>query len=376
MFSKFKVQELKLPDNILYVGSGNVPSWLTDADNQPIETDEYGNPMIPTDIEGNPLYEVFEHFAKVYVNKGSHTLLSLWQAGITPYNKGTEELLCYPHLFFSKTQTTASIKIGDSYPEYMYSIQDIPEENVCLLTNNEIRLDGLYPECKIDVSLDISKGNHHFTSVQSFSTDSINPKVGVCDVTASSLSLIKSYDKGDAKVVDSVLKFMGKDVNEENNTVIGLNPNEKYTASYSLIVQYGKDGLERTYTGINSFSTLDLLFEIQPVKVVSERDVVISANTNLSDSEKNVGFEWRKVGEDESLFESNKGQAYLYEGEMEGYIRNLNPNFLWKFRPYYQSNAGNYYYGDWKGIDLSDDQSYFEPTVHTYANIDVQDDEA
>ena len=55
---------------------------------------------------------------------------------------------------------------------------------------------------------------------------------------------------------------------------------------------------------------------------------------------------------------------------MEGYIRNINSNYLWKFRPYYTSNAGNTYYGEWKGLDPSD-YSYFEPTVHTYATINV-----
>ena len=60
---------------------------------------------------------------------------------------------------------------------------------------------------------------------------------------------------------------------------------------------------------------------------------------------------------------------------MEGYIRNLNHNYLWKFRPYYTSNSGNTYYGDWKGMDPSD-YSYFEPTVHTYAAIAVTDSTA
>ena len=61
----------------------------------------------------------------------------------------------------------------------------------------------------------------------------------------------------------------------------------------------------------------------------------------------------------------------MYEGMMEGYIRNLNTNFLWKYRPYYLSNSGTYYYGDWMGLDPTN-TSYFEPTVHTYAKIQVE----
>ena len=60
---------------------------------------------------------------------------------------------------------------------------------------------------------------------------------------------------------------------------------------------------------------------------------------------------------------------------MEGYIRSLNSNYLWKFRPYYEANDGTRYYGDWKGMDPSD-FSYFDPTVHTYARINVEGNRA
>ena len=43
---------------------------------------------------------------------------------------------------------------------------------------------------------------------------------------------------------------------------------------------------------------------------------------------------------------------------------------LWTFRPYYLADDGTYYYGDWVGLDPTN-TSYFEPTVHTYAKIDV-----
>ena len=42
-----------------------------------------------------------------------------------------------------------------------------------------------------------------------------------------------------------------------------------------------------------------------------------------------------------------------------------------EIRPYYLSNSGTYYYGDWVGLDPSN-TSYFEPTVHTYATISIE----
>ena len=56
---------------------------------------------------------------------------------------------------------------------------------------------------------------------------------------------------------------------------------------------------------------------------------------------------------------------------MEGYIRNLNTDKLWKFRPYYLADNGTYYYGEWIGLDPTN-ISYFEPTVHTYSQIGIE----
>ena len=55
---------------------------------------------------------------------------------------------------------------------------------------------------------------------------------------------------------------------------------------------------------------------------------------------------------------------------MEGYIRNLYTEKLWKYRPYYISTSGTRYYGEWVGIDPTN-TSYFEPTVHTYQAMNV-----
>jgi hypothetical protein len=60
---------------------------------------------------------------------------------------------------------------------------------------------------------------------------------------------------------------------------------------------------------------------------------------------------------------------------MEGYIRNLNTDKLWKYRPYYESDTGKRYYGDWLGIDPTN-TSYFEPTVYTYSSYSVTDNTA
>jgi hypothetical protein len=123
-----------------------------------------------------------------------------------------------------------------------------------------------------------------------------------------------------------------------------------------------------------SGKTKELTFTTSQPKVISAGNVIVAAESNLDDNETNVGFEWRRT-DWTSEFPSNTGTAYLYNGTMEGYIRSLNTEKLWKYRPYYTSNAGNTYYGDWVGIDPTN-TSYFEPTVHTYANVSVNGNSA
>lgn len=98
-------------------------------------------------------------------------------------------------------------------------------------------------------------------------------------------------------------------------------------------------------------------------------NVIVSATSNLDDAEENVGFEWRRTDWTND-FASNTAEAYLFDGTMEGYIRNLYAEKLWKYRPYYEAGDGTRYYGEWVGIDPTN-TSYFEPTVHTYASVKV-----
>ncbi len=152
----------------------------------------------------------------------------------------------------------------------------------------------------------------------------------------------------------------GKKVSDGNTYYIsGLDPNTTYTIMYS--------------TNFESISekvrTAPLILTTSQPKVISSGNVIVAAETNLDNEETNVGFEWRRTDWTND-FSSNTGTAYLYNGVMEGYIRNLNTEKLWKYRPYYTSNAGKTYYGEWVGIDPTN-TSYFEPTVHTYASVSV-----
>ena len=106
------------------------------------------------------------------------------------------------------------------------------------------------------------------------------------------------------------------------------------------------------------------LTTLQP-RCVSSSCAIVAATTNISEEETNVGFQWKKYDAPASL-KPNEGYSAIYDGQLEGYIRNLQPTSYYNVRAFYKSAAGNYYYGDWVTFDPSD-FSYFEPTVHTYA---------
>lgn len=197
------------------------------------------------------------------------------------------------------------------------------------------------------------------------SNEKINPFKVVSATTASSVRLNKITE---VNGVEKLSEKMYVNNAETDGTILkGLDPATDVSVKYIASFQSGEDIIQFEKSAKVSTSNLELT-TAQP-KVISEGNVIVAANSNLDDEEENVGFEWRRSDWTDD-FDSKSGAAYLYEGAMEGYIRSLNSNFLWKFRPYYTSDAGNTYYGEWKGLDPSD-YSYFEPTVHTYATVSI-----
>ena len=166
-----------------------------------------------------------------------------------------------------------------------------------------------------------------------------------------------------ASKLSEKLSFNNEEV--EGISVLGLEPDTEVSVKYSVNLQYGNKKI--TYEKAEKAKTEELILTTQQPRVISDGSVIVAATSNLDDEETNVGFEWRRNDWTDD-FDSKTGGAYLYGGTMEGYIRSINSNYLWKFRPFYTSNTGNTYYGEWKGMDPSD-YSYFEPIVYTYAAI-------
>ncbi len=301
-----------------------------------------------------------------YVNRGTYGLLHLWNSGLEPMETGTTDILYHPSVTVSDvTQTTATVQLNNiNYEDYTFTYGD--QE----ITSTDFTLTGLRPEQSLPC-LKASLGEVSFSTGDDKTTSAISPFV-TCSQTATAITATGSYIEGDAHVTGQRMTLNGTTEDGNNIKVTKLEPGTTYTVNYEIDVAYGDNEQDTyTYTGAADVTTDFVTLTTQSPKVISAGNVVVSAESNLDDEEANVGFEWRRMdwGAD---FASNTGKAYFYEGTLEGFIRNLNfaDNTLWKCRPYYESEAGKKYYGEWTGIDPMNVGDY-EPTVHTYSTFSV-----
>ena len=324
----------------------------------------------------------FDSNSKLYVKRGSKTLLTFWNTKTydgslvyKPHEKSTDKVILPPSFnILSTTQTTAKVKIENWCDGYTYTYNG--EET----TKKKFDYTKLKPASTQNLNLVVSLDDVQYKISGSFTTQSLVPRIDEWTVTASSISATGAYTEDDAKVVSDKIAITGynyyygepsvNDKQEGNHIFVsGLNPGRGYTVNYTIEVDYGGEKTA-TYTGSNYIYTQGLQFSTAAPKVVSAGNVIVSATANLDDDETNVGFEWRCTDWTDE-FPSNTGTAYYFDGTIEGYIKNMNTDKLWKFRPYYLSDTGTYHYGDWMGLDPTN-TSYFEPTVRTYAKISVE----
>ena len=180
-----------------------------------------------------------------------------------------------------------------------------------------------------------------------------------------------SFIKKDLTIGDSV-KALTYNF-DWGKSLTGLEPDmpQKYIATFKY---EDEEGGTCSFNATGTIRTKKLTLTTLQPRVATPGNVIVAAKSNIENDEEKVGFEWRRTDWTDD-FASNEGAAFLFEGNMEGYIRNLNTEKLWRFRPYYESASGKRYYGEWVGLDPTN-TSYFEPTVHTYATIGVEGNEA
>ena len=198
----------------------------------------------------------------------------------------------------------------------------------------------------------------------------INPEIGINDiyVKPNAISLKGTY-KYLEDATYTAFRFQ-EDVIGSEAVFMGLAPNTTYTYDFSFETE--EDG---TFTVRKDYTTPSLTFEVLPAQVVNERKVLIRANTNGVDDALRFGFEWRRYDAPEEMPSTNS-PCPVVEGVMYGALNNLSANTYYKFRPYYKSDDGNIFYGDWVAFYSGDAAAYFEPMVYTSGATEVRADVA
>ena len=116
---------------------------------------------------------------------------------------------------------------------------------------------------------------------------------------------------------------------------------------------------------ICSFTTTALTLITQQPRIASSSTAILLAETNMADAEVNCGFEWRRDNQPEAMA-STKVYAPVANGVMAGRLKGLKDDVYYKYRAFYESTAGNTYYGDWQYIFTGDNTVEFDPVMYTY----------
>lgn len=176
-----------------------------------------------------------------------------------------------------------------------------------------------------------------------------------------------TYNVGDAKLKNIEWQdrnYGCETVGTDKNLIFtGLRPNTEYELYFTVNVSCddGSTYTKKAYIKKKTAARLEL--EMQAPKSVGGGKAIVSATTNLSETEANVGFEWKKYDAPESLPYS-RGFSAICDGSVEGLIKNLQDTY-YTVRAFYQDRRGNFFYSPVTTFDPTD-FSYFEPTVRTY----------
>ena len=123
-------------------------------------------------------------------------------------------------------------------------------------------------------------------------------------------------------------------------------------------------------SGIVSVKTNELILETQEPKALSTTKARLLATLEELDDLKHFGFEWRRIDAPD-LIASSKVYAPLYNGTITGTLNNLKDDVYYKYRPFYQSDGGEMFYGEWMGLFTGDANVFFEPEVYTKDASDI-----
>lgn len=330
-----------------------------------------------------------------------------YEIKILTLNKGGDVISTTTHRVITEKYFTLTSREGQTYVTLDIKINIDPEidkvrdkpvkcvlyfgnfNDICDLNYNSesqtATISNLWPEQSISIYYkELNKDGYPIFScrVGNYETYGVFIRTSIDNttITPTTYTIKGSVDQhyiemrdNDANIIDEGWTFDNATISEHGNTLLvsGQTPGTSLAdgdvPSYAVIVKNGEE--TRLYRKApsflgESFPSLELK-TIAEAKATSNTVALICATTNMSDDETNAGFEWRRYDAPE-LVPSSKANCPIIDGVMTGALRNLSANTYYKFRPFYKSNSGKTWYGEWSAFGTADAYVYFDPTVRTF----------
>lgn len=330
-----------------------------------------------------------------------------YEIKILTLNKGGDVISTTTHCVITEKYFTLTSREGQTYVTLDIKINIDPEidkvrdkpvkcvlyfgnyNDICDLNYNSepqtATISNLWPEQSISIYYkELNKDGYPIFScrVGNYETYGVFIRTSIDNttITPTTYTIKGSVDQhyiemrdNDANIIDEGWTFDNTTISEHGNTLLvsGQTPGTSLAdgdvPSYAVIVKNGEE--TRLYRKApsflgESFPSLELK-TIAEAKATSNTVALICATTNMSDDETNAGFEWRRYDAPE-LVPSSKANCPIIDGVMTGALRNLSANTYYKFRPFYKSNSGKTWYGEWSAFGTADAYVYFDPTVRTF----------
>lgn len=203
--------------------------------------------------------------------------------------------------------------------------------------------------------------NSDWNSVASVITYEGEPQIVKAEVLdAGATSVLARYEY---YPLDSIYDYGSICKNVDTLRVCGMNPSKGAIERIAWQDNFGSSGTVPVSTDI---VRPELIITVQPAQAISNTRAIIAATTNGEDDALRFGFEWRRYDAPD-LVPSNIVNCPVFDGALAGTLNNLSANTYYKYRPFYKSDSGNTYYGEWIAFGTADAYVYFEPIVHTIA---------
>ena len=280
---------------------------------------------------------------------------------VSKYNTKQESIDFWITLFHYQyapedSMNTEAVESGIYYNRNYYSCN----------SNGKVTINGLKINTSYTFSMYTKYSDGTILTPLSYklTTYSLNTRVAKQEITPTSLTVKFSYKLDDAEFKSDYITYNGENIPGQKLSLSGLKPNTTYSAKYTVTTKGGS-----TETRNYSFTTPALELKMLTPYSVTSTNTIVAAETNMSNQETSAGFQWKKYDAPSTLA-PKEAFAAIYDGRLEGYIKNLQSTSYYNVRAFYKDATGNYTYSDWVTFDPSD-FSYFEPTVHTYPTNEV-----